>query len=122
MADARPKSTFSPLLQAFFVERLIQQRAVSPQTIASYRDTFRLFLEFVQHHIGKEPTDVALTDINAPLVLAFLSHLEVDRHNSVAYTECTIGRTQVILEVRCTQGYIRHSRHSKHIGNPDEAL
>jgi integrase len=83
MADSRPKSTFAPLLQAFFVERLMQQRAVSPQTISSYRDTFRLFLEFVQRHLGKAPTDVALTDMDAPLVLAFLRHLEVDRHNGV---------------------------------------
>lgn len=83
MANARPKSTFAPMLQSFFVERLMQQRAVSPQTISSYRDTFRLFLEFVQRHLGKLPTDVALSDIDAALVLAFLHHLEVDRHNSV---------------------------------------
>jgi site-specific recombinase XerD len=83
MADIRPKPTFAPLLQTFFVERLMQQRAVSPQTISSYRDTFRLFLEFVQQHLGKAPSDVALNDIDAKLVLAFLSHLEIDRNNSV---------------------------------------
>ena len=83
MADIRPKPTFAPLLQTFFVERLMQQRAVSPQTISSYRDTFRLFLEFVQQHLGKAPSDVALSDIDAKLVLAFLSHLEIDRNNSV---------------------------------------
>lgn len=83
MANANQKPTFAPLLQAFFVERLIQQRAVSPQTIASYRDTFLLFLEFVQQTLGKLPTDVALADIDSTLVLAFLHHLEIDRHNSV---------------------------------------
>ena len=98
MADACPKSTFAPLLQAFFVERLIQQRAVSPQTIASYRDTFRLFLEFVQHHTGKAPTDVALTDINAPLVLAFLCHLEVDRNNSVRTRNARLAALRSFLK------------------------
>jgi len=83
MADIRPKPTFAPLLQTFFVERLMQQRAVSPQTISSYRDTFRLFLEFVQQHLGKAPSDVSLNDIDAKLVLAFLSHLEIARNNSV---------------------------------------
>lgn len=83
MTDAHPKPTFAPLLQTFFVERLMQQRAASPQTIASYRDTFRLLLEFVQQHLGKSPSDIALNDIDANLVLAFLNHLEVDRNNSV---------------------------------------
>lgn len=83
MADARPKPTFAPLLQAYFVEYLMQQRAMSPQTISSYRDTFRLLLEFVHQHLGKAASDVSLNDIDAKLVLAFLNHLEVDRHNSV---------------------------------------
>ena len=46
-------SNFAALLQEFFVERLMQQRAVSPQTIASYRDTFRLFLQFAQARLHK---------------------------------------------------------------------
>jgi integrase/recombinase XerD len=74
-------SNFAALLQEFFVERLIQQRAVSPQTIASYRDTFRLFLQFAQARLRKSPVDLALADINVDLVLAFLRHLEDDRHN-----------------------------------------
>jgi site-specific recombinase XerC len=36
------------LLEAFFTDRLMRQRQASPHTIASYRDTFRLLLEFVQ--------------------------------------------------------------------------
>lgn len=83
MTDARAKPTFAPLLQAYFIEYLMQQRAVSPQTISSYRDTFRLLLEFIHQHLGKEASDVSLNDIDAKLVLAFLTHLEVDRHNSV---------------------------------------
>jgi site-specific recombinase XerD len=74
-------SNFAALLQEFFVERLMQQRAVSPQTIASYRDTFRLFLQFAQARLRKSPVDLALADINVDLVLAFLRHLEDDRHN-----------------------------------------
>lgn len=75
-------SNFATLLQEFFVERLMQQRAVSPQTIASYRDTFRLFLQFTQARLRKPPVDLALSDITVDLVLAFLRHLQDDRHNS----------------------------------------
>jgi integrase/recombinase XerD len=62
---------------------LIQQRNVSTQTVAAYRDSFRLLLEFAQLHLGKPPERLALTDLDAPLVLAFLNHLESKRHNTI---------------------------------------
>jgi len=74
--------SFATLVQDFFVERLIQQRAVSPETISSYRDSFRLFLQFASDRAGRCPSDLTLADMDAPLVLAFLRHLEVERHNS----------------------------------------
>jgi len=71
------------LLQSFFLEHLGCHRAVSPRTIAAYRDCFRLLLQFAEQHIGKSPTTFALTDLNASLALAFLDHLERDRRNGV---------------------------------------
>jgi integrase/recombinase XerD len=71
------------LLQSFFLEHLGCHRAVSPRTIAAYRDCFRLLLQFAEQHIGKSPTAFALTDLNASLALAFLDHLERDRRNGV---------------------------------------
>ena len=82
MSKLRPAPSFATLLQDFFVERLMEQRAVSPETISSYRDSFRLFLQFASDRVGKSPSDLTLADMDAPLVLAFLRHLEVDRHNS----------------------------------------
>jgi len=78
-----PKATFPTLLQQFFLERLIQQRNVSPQTIAAYRDSFCLLLRFAQRHLGKSPEQLALADLDAPLMLAFLNYLESERHNKV---------------------------------------
>jgi integrase/recombinase XerD len=75
--------TLATLLQAFFLERLIAQRNASPQTVAAYRDSFRLLLEFAHKHVGKAPERLELNDVDAPLVLAFLDHLERDRHNTV---------------------------------------
>lgn len=37
---------FPALVQAFFVEHLTQHRALSPRTVAAYRDAFMLFLAF----------------------------------------------------------------------------
>ncbi len=72
-------STLAPLLEAFFTERLIGQRQVSENTVASYRDTFCLLLRFSELHIGKPPHQLAIEDLDAPLIGAFLKHLEVER-------------------------------------------
>ena len=76
-------ATLATLLQAFFLERLMAQRNASPQTVAAYRDSFRLLLEFAHQHVGKAPERLALSDVDAPLILAFLDHLERDRHNTI---------------------------------------
>jgi integrase/recombinase XerD len=75
-------TALAPLLQAFFLERLSKQRQASPNTIASYRDTFRLLLRFAQKTLGKKPSDLLLADLEAPVVTAFLDSLEIERKNS----------------------------------------
>jgi integrase/recombinase XerD len=72
----------APTLQAFFTQRLITERDASPRTIASYRDTWRLLLTFAYQHTGTQPHQLDLDDLDAPLVGAFLTHLEHERHNS----------------------------------------
>jgi len=64
------------LLESFFTQRLMQQRQASPHTIASYRDTFRQFLKFTEQRFHKAPSLLTFQEINAPLILAFLDHLE----------------------------------------------
>ena len=75
-------SLLAPTLQAFFTDRLITQRDVSPSTVAAYRDTFRLLLAFVEQQTGKQPYQLDLADLDAPLIGAFLTHLEQGRHNT----------------------------------------
>ncbi len=67
------------LLERFFTQRLMQQRQASPHTISSYRDTFRLLLVFTQQRLRKPPSRLALTDIDAPLIVAFLAEMEQSR-------------------------------------------
>ena len=75
--------TLPALLERFFTDRLMQQRRVSPNTIASYRDTFRLLLAFVQRRINKTPSCLDLEDIDSALVTAFLDDLETNRGVSI---------------------------------------
>lgn len=74
-------TSLAPLLEAFFTERLQQQRQASPHTIAAYRDTFRLLLGFVEKRVGKQASQLLMTDIDAPLIGTFLDHLEKERGN-----------------------------------------
>jgi integrase/recombinase XerD len=69
------------LLQGFFTNRLRRQRQASPHTIAAYRDTVRLLLRFASARVGREPAALNVEDIDAPLVSAFLDHLESERGN-----------------------------------------
>ena len=69
------------LLEGFFTERLMHQRQASPHTIASYRDTFSLLLRFVQERTNKAPSSLSLQDLDAPVIGAFLDHLEQGRGN-----------------------------------------
>jgi site-specific recombinase XerD len=78
----RPPS-FASLVQQFFSEYLVAQRAVSPRTVACYRDALMLFLDFSSQRLKKAPTSLKLNDIQPSLILAFLDHLERDRHNAV---------------------------------------
>ena len=71
--------TFPTLLERYFTQRLVQQRQASAHTIASYRDTFRLLLQVAQRRLHRAPSALAIDDINAPLVVAFLDELEKTR-------------------------------------------
>ncbi|WP_411278149.1 tyrosine-type recombinase/integrase [Gaiella sp.] len=75
-------TALAPTLQAFFTDRLITQRNASQHTIAAYRDTMRLLLRFAAEHHRKAPSDLDIDDLNAPLIGAFLDHLEQERGNS----------------------------------------
>src|SRR6202048_4903260 len=72
---------FPSLLEMFFTQRLIAQRKASPHTIASYRDTFRLLLQFAEKRLVKPPSRLTMEDLNAPFLGAFLDHIESARTN-----------------------------------------
>src|SRR5260370_19696777 len=70
-----------PLLQAFFIDYLYGQKRASTQTVESYRETFRLLLRFLQQATGKAPSALHTLDLDAPVILRFLDHLECQRNN-----------------------------------------
>ena len=70
------------VVQQFFTDRLCMQMEASPNTIAGYRDTFRLLLRYASDHTGRPPTKLTVDDIDYRLIGDFLTHVETVRRNS----------------------------------------
>jgi site-specific recombinase XerD len=94
----RAPPSFAALVQSFFTEHLTQQRAMSPRTVATYRDGFVLFLDFATAHVHKQPTTMKLQDITPALILAFLDHLEQDRGNAVRTRNARLAALRAFLK------------------------
>lgn len=95
------RSSFAALLERFFTQRLMHQRQASAHTLASYRDTFKMLLQFVQKRLRKAPSALALEDIDAPLVAAFLDDLggSARRHGADAQPSADCGALVLPLRV-----------------------
>jgi site-specific recombinase XerD len=91
-------TSFPALVQEFFTHYIVDQRALSSHTIAAYRDTFIIFLGFAQERLCKLPTELKLTDITSELILAFLDHLEQERHNSVRSRNARLAALRAFLK------------------------
>jgi integrase/recombinase XerD len=98
MPDAILAPSFTQLVQSYFAEYLMQQRALSPRTVGAYRDTFRLLLTFAEQVTGKPPTSLRLTDLDANLVLAFLDHLEQVRNNGARSRNARLAAIRSFLK------------------------
>lgn len=97
MSDLHAPS-LSTLVQRFFVEHLGQHRAVSTRTIAAYRDTLRLLLCFASKRLRRTPSAIALRELDAPLLLAFLDHLEKERGNNVRSRNARLAAVRTFLK------------------------
>jgi site-specific recombinase XerD len=95
-------------VQAFFTERLARQRRASPHTIAAYRDTLRLLLGFASRRAGKPPCRLDFADLDAPVISAFLDHLERERGNTIR------SRNARLAAIHSLFGYaaLRHPEHA----------
>src|SRR5437763_15333589 len=90
-------TALAPSIQAYFTDRLIGQRHASSNTIAAYRHSFQLLLRFVTDRIGKPPSALDIADLDAPLIAAFLDHLQTDRGNTVATRNNRLPATHPLL-------------------------
>jgi integrase/recombinase XerD len=101
----------APALQAFFTDRLAQQRNASPHTMVAYRRSFCLLLSFVHQQSGKAPSRLDFTDLKAPVIVAFLQHLETERGNSIRSRNARLSAIHSFFRFAST----RHPEHADDI-------
>lgn len=101
-------SLLAPTLEAFFTERLMTQKNASPNTIASYRDCFRLLLGFVHDQTGTPPSKLRIDDLDAPMIAAFLDHLEQDRGVIISSRNTRLAAVRSLFHFAA----YRHPEHS----------
>jgi len=104
-------SALAPTLQAFFTDRLLRQRQASPHTITAYRNTLRLLIVFTAQRIGKLPGRLDLADLDAPLIAAFLDHLEHERGNSARTRNARLAAIHSLFRFAA----LRHPEHAADI-------
>ncbi|MFQ5601460.1 MAG: tyrosine-type recombinase/integrase [Candidatus Krumholzibacteriia bacterium] len=103
MKATESQTNFAVLVQRFFCEYLGNQRNVSPATICSYRDTFRLLFRFSERRLRKPPASLTLSDLDAPQILAFLDHLEQERRNCVRSRNVRLAAIRSFLQYAALQ-------------------
>jgi integrase/recombinase XerD len=101
-------TALAPTLQTFFTERLIRQRQASSHTLAAYRDTMRLLLVFASAKKGVEPSKLDIGDLDAPLIGAFLDHLEKQRQNSARTRNARLAAVGSLFRYAA----LRHPEHA----------
>ncbi len=101
-------SALAPTLQAFFTDYLTRQRQASPHTIAAYRDAIRLLLQFTAKRTGKQPNRLDIADLDAPLLVAFLDHLEHERHNTARTRNARLAAIHSLYHYAA----LRHPEHA----------
>lgn len=101
-------STLATTLQAFFTDRLLRQRQVSPNTVQAYRDTLRLLLIFASEQRSKAPGKLGIDDLDATLIGAFLDHLEKGRQNGVRTRNARLAAIRSLFRYAA----LRHPEHA----------
>jgi integrase/recombinase XerD len=104
-------SALAPTVQAFFTQRLIQERNASPHTIAAYRDTIRLLLRFAAQRCEREPSTLDAADLDADTVAAFLDHLQTERGNSARTRNARLSAIHSLYRYAA----LRHPEHAHDI-------
>lgn len=91
-------ATLGALVHAFFLEYLTEHKGLQRSSVRSYRDTLRLFLPWAARQAHRPISRLRLEDLTLEGVLAFLHHLEHERHNRIATRNQRLAALRTFVE------------------------
>src|SRR6202011_2637731 len=112
--------SLAALLERFFTQRLMQQRQASPHTISSYRDTFHQFLKFTEQRLRKEPSRLVFQEIDAPLITAFLDHLEQHHVLSTRRRNLRLAALRAVFRFRAFEAPAHSAQIQRVLASPSK--
>lgn len=92
----------APHITSFLRDRLPVERMASPNTCDSYAYAFQLLFEFASKTLKVAPSDLHLEKLDAPLILAFLAHLETERGS------CASSRNARLAAIKSFFSYVQY--------------
>ena len=120
MKKRTTKDTLLRLVESFFREHLQRVRGASPNTILAYRDSLSLFFRFLADLDGRRISKLTVEDVDPKHVLAFLDHLESERHNSVATRNCRLAAIRSFTEHLLRHDPMRAGRYQQILAIPSK--
>ena len=104
-------TTLAPILQGFFTDKLMRQRRAGPNTIAAYRDTWRLLLQFASRTTATAASGLDLAQLDTALITTFLEHLETERANSITTRNARLAAIRSLFRYAA----LHAPEHAEHI-------
>lgn len=92
----------APLITGFLRDYMPRQRGYSPQSCETYAFSFKLLFNFTAKRLGTRPSLLAIEDLDASMIVAFLEHIEQDRGNSAS------TRNMRLAAIKAFMRYLEH--------------
>ncbi len=116
----RHNVTLLSLVEAYFRRYLAQARGASPHTARAYRDTLRLLFKFLAERRRCPVAALTLDDLHVDAILAFLSHLEAKRGNSVASRNLRLAAIRSLFRHLIEQDLTRAGQYQRVLSVPNK--
>ena len=113
-----PAKHLLQFVQSFFLDYLTTQRGLSQHTVFAYRDSLKLFLMFVSKQVRRPPTKLTPTDLQAEVVLAFLNHLEQNRHNSIVTRNLRLAALRTFFKYLVAEDMLHAGQYQRVVAIP----
>ena len=111
----------APLITRFLCDYMPRQRGYSPHSCEAYAISFKLLFEFAAKRTRTRPSQLSIEQLDAPLIVDFLAHIERERGNSAATRNLRLAADQSVHALRRAPDSLGARADRPDRGNPGQA-